>query len=126
MCCCFFLSSLSVRSQLNLVVSIVFSNILIIHSLFLLSCLVSLCILSNDVRGKGLVRLETSTVNVLEFLVVLSPLIFHLPLEVLTDLKIGMISFGIVLKCLFNKNLVNILKMQFICPTLIRLDLVIL
>ena len=76
-------------------------------SLFFLSHLVSFRILSNYFRCKCLVRFESSAINILKLFEVLCPLIFHLSLEILANLKIC----GIGLKCFFDEYLVDILKM---------------
>ena len=37
-------------------------------------------------------RLEASTIDILEFLIILRPLVLHFPLKVLTDLEVSSIS----------------------------------
>ena len=66
------------RCSLNLLVS--FRGVVRRQPLLFLSLLVPLCVLGDDVRGERLVRLKARPRDVLELLVVLDPLILHLPL----------------------------------------------
>lgn len=83
---------------------------------------ISLSIFCNDLGSKTLMSFETGLVIGFLFQVFVGPLILHLGLEVLADLKVGDLLF----ECLFHQNLVDVFEVNLIGHTFISLNFVIL
>lgn len=88
--------------------------------LTLLFLALSADILGDYVRGEGLMRLESGSLDYLELLIVINPLILQFAFQVLANLEVSCL----LLKYLLYKYLINVLKVQLICLALVGLYLV--
>jgi hypothetical protein len=81
---------------------------------------VSLGIFRDDLRSETLMCLEASFLELSHFLMLIKPLILHLGLKILTDLKI----FDFFKEHLLNELLIDILEMNFMVLGLISGDFI--